>query len=192
MWNTRAGGELIGQAESFLYRDSIPGVTVDFRREGRSLLVPEPVGYGITFRSQIKGWTVSDVKSLELTLSGVVPEVKLVCGSRTETPNRTALTRTVREDERYLSYLYVFGLDRAEVVLRAYIDPVSDGDSPVYIERDITDIVNKALDEAEQTGDPRIEFELELEPLELNMNGLQMGRMRVVGWDEVDGGDMGV
>ena len=49
-----------------------------------------------------------------------------------------------------------------------------------------------ALDEAEQTGDPRIEFELELEPLELNMNGLQMGRMRVVGWDEVDGGDMGV
>ena len=132
------------------------------------------------------------VKSLELTLSGVVPEVKLVCGSRTETPNRTALTRTVREDERYLSYLYVFGLDRAEVVLRAYIDPVSDGDSPVYIERDITDIVNKALDEAEQTGDPRIEFELELEPLELNMNGLQMGRMRVVGWDEVDGGDMGV
>lgn len=123
------GGELIGQAESFLYRDSIPGVTVDFRREGRSLLVPEPVGYGITFRSQIKGWTVSDVKSLELTLSGVVPEVKLVCGSRTETPNRTALTRTVREDERYLSYLYVFGLDRAEVVLRAYIDPVSDGDS---------------------------------------------------------------
>ncbi len=192
LWNTRAGGELIGQAESFLYRDSIPGVTVDFRREGRSLLVPEPVGYGITFRSQIKGWTVSDVKSLELTLSGVVPEVKLVCGSRTETPNRTALTRTVREDERYLSYLYVFGLDRAEVVLRAYIDPVSDGDSPVYIERDITDIVNKALDEAEQTGDPRIEFELELEPLELNMNGLQMGRMRVVGWDEVDGGDMGV
>lgn len=113
------------------------------------------MGYGITFRSQIKGWTVSDVKSLELTLSGVVPEVKLVCGSRTETPNRTALTRTVREDERYLSYLYVFGLDRAEVVLRAYIDPVSDGDSPVYIERDITDIVNKALDEAEQTGDPR-------------------------------------
>lgn len=98
----------------------------------------------------------------------------------------------MREDERYLSYLYVFGLDRAEVVLRAYIDPVSDGDSPVYIERDITDIVNKALDEAEQTGDPRIEFELELEPLELNMNGLQMGRMRVVGWDEVDGGDMGV
>ena len=52
--------------------------------------------------------------------------------------------------------------------------------------------MNKALDEAEQTGDPRIEFELELEPLELNMNGLQMGRMRVVGWDEVDGGDMGV
>ena len=50
----------------------------------------------------------------------------------------------------------------------------------------------KQLDEAEQTGDPRIEFELELEPLELNMNGLQMGRMRVVGWDEVDGGDMGV
>ena len=85
LWNTRAG-RAHRSGGSFLYRDSIPGVTVDFRREGRSLLVPEPVGYGITFRSQIKGWTVSDVKSLELTLSGVVPEVKLVCGSRTENP----------------------------------------------------------------------------------------------------------
>lgn len=51
--------------------------------------------------------------------------------------------------------------------------------------------MNKALDEAEQTGDPRIEFELELEPLELNMNGIQMGGCGR-GWDEVDGGDMGV
>ena len=70
----------------------------------------------------------------------------------------------MREDERYLSYLYVFGLDRAEVVLRAYIDPSPTAIARVYIERDLTDIVNKALDKAEQTGDPRIEFELELVP----------------------------
>ena len=47
----KAPGEtLIGQAESFLYRDSIPEITVDFHYEGRSLLIPEPVGYDITFR----------------------------------------------------------------------------------------------------------------------------------------------
>ena len=152
-----------------------------------------PVGYGITFRSQIKGWTVSDVKSLELTLSGVVPEVRLACGSRTEAPVRTALTRTTREEERYRSYIYVFGLDRKQVVLKAYVDPSNEGLGPVYIERDITDIVNKALDEAEQTGDPKIEFELELVPDQVvqEPGSLITGTVTVVGWDEVEGGDMG-
>lgn len=102
----RASGDaLIGQAEGFLYRDSIPEITVDFRYEGRSQLVPEPVGYEIIFRSRIKNWSMADSKSMELTLSGVVPEVRLACGKRTETPVRTALTETTREEELYRSYL---------------------------------------------------------------------------------------
>ena len=162
---SKAPGEaLIGQAESFLYRDSIPRITVDFYHEGHSLLVPEPVGYEITFRTKIKDWSMADSKSLELTLSGVVPEVKLACGSRTEAPVRTALTETTREADRYRSYIYVFGLDREQVVIRGYVDPSNEGLGPVYIERDLTDIVSEALDEAEQTGNPRIEFELELVP----------------------------
>lgn len=193
---SRAPGEaLIGQAESFLYRDSIPEITVDFYHEGHSLLVPEPVGYEITFRTKIKDWTMADSKSLELTLSGVVPEVKLVCGSRTEAPARTALTETTREEERYRSYIYVFGLDRERTVLKGYVEPSSEGGSPVYIERDITEIVNKALDEAEQTGNPRIEFELELVPdSRPGEDGALVigGSVTVVGWDEVEGGDMGV
>ena len=133
------------------------------------------------------------VKSLELTLSGVVPEVRLACGSRTEAPVRTALTRTTREEERYRSYIYVFGLDRKQVVLKAYVDPSNEGLGPVYIERDLTDIVNKALDEAEQTGDPKIEFELELVPDQVvqEPGSLITGTVTVVGWDEVEGGDMG-
>lgn len=193
LWNTRAGGGLIGQAEGFLYRDSIPEVTVDFRYEGHSLLVPEPVGYEIVFRTKIKDWSMADSKSMELTLSGVVPEVRLACGSRTEAPVRTALTRTTREEERYRSYIYVFGLDRKQVVLKAYVDPSNEGLGPVYIERDLTDIVNKALDEAEQTGDPKIEFELELVPDQVvqEPGSLITGTVTVVGWDEVEGGDMG-
>ncbi len=190
---TRAGEVLIGQAESFLYRDSIPEITVDFRYEGRSLLIPEPVGYEITFRTKIKDWAMADSKSLELTLSGVVPEVRLVCGSRTEAPVRTALTETTREAERYLSHIYVFGLDRNRVVLKGYVEPSAEGDRPVYVERDITEIVNKAVDEAEQTGDPRIEFELELEANPPQEDGALVigGTVTVVGWDEVDGGEMG-
>lgn len=182
---------LIGQAESFLYRDSIPAVRVDFRYEGRSLLVPEPVGYEIVFRSKIKDRTMADSKSMELTLSGVVPEVRLVCGSRTDVPVRTALARTTREEERYRSYLYVFGLDRQRVLLKAYVESAR-FDTPVYIERDLTDIMNKALDEAGQTGDPRIEFDLELELGPQQAGVLIVGSVRVVGWDEVEGGDMGV
>ncbi len=184
---------LIGQAEGFLYRDSIPEVTVDFRYEGHSLLVPEPVGYEIVFRSKIKDWSMADSKSMELTLSGVVSEVRLACGSRTETPVRTALTETTREEALYRSYLYVFGLDRDRVVLKAYVDSSDEAWGPVYIERDITDIVNKALDEAEQTGNPRIEFELELVPDQIGQEpgSLRGGAVTVVGWDEVEGGDMG-
>ena len=184
---------LIGQAEGFLYRDSIPEVTVDFRYEGHSLLVPEPVGYEIVFRSKIKDWSLADSKSMELTLSGVVSEVRLACGSRTETPVRTALTETTREEALYRSYLYVFGLDRDRVVLKAYVDSSDEAWGPVYIERDITDIVNKALDEAEQTGNPRIEFELELVPDQIGQEpgSLRGGAVTVVGWDEVEGGDMG-
>lgn len=184
---------LIGQAEGFLYRDSIPEVTVDFRYEGHSLLVPEPVGYEIVFRSKIKDWSMADSKSMELTLSGVVPEVRLACGSRTETPVRTALTETTREEALYRSYLYVFGLDRDRVVLKAYVDSSDEAWGPVYIERDITDIVNKALDEAEQTGNPRIEFELELVPDQIGQEpgSLRTGAVTVIGWDEVEGGDMG-
>lgn len=191
---SKAPGEaLIGQAESFLYRDSIPEITVDFYREGHSLLVPEPVGYEIIFRTKIKDWAMADSKSLELTLSGVVPEVRLVCGSRTEASVRTALTETTREEERYRSYIYVFGLDREQVVIRSYVDPSNEGLGPVYIERDITEIVNKALDEAEQTGNPRIEFELELVPDQVvqEPGSLRGGSVTVVGWDEVHGGDMG-
>lgn len=186
-------GALIGQAESFLYRDSIPEITVDFRYEGHSLLVPEPVGYEIIFRTKIKDWAMADSRSLELTLSGVVPEVRLVCGSRTEAPVRTALTETTREEERYRSYIYVFGLDRGQTVLRGYLEPSDDGWGPVYIERDITDIVSEAIDEAEQTGNPRIEFELELEPDQVvqDPGSLRGGTVTVIGWDEVDGGDMG-
>lgn len=188
-------GALIGQAESFLYRDSIPEITVDFYREGHSLLVPEPVGYEIVFRTKIKDWAMADSKSLELTLSGVVPEVRLVCGSRTEAPVRTALTETTREEALYRSYLYVFGLDPERVVLKGYIEPSVEGEPPVYVERDLTDIVNKALDEAEQTGDPRIEFELELEPGSRPHPGEEgeflIGSVTVIGWDEVHGGDMG-
>lgn len=186
-------GALIGQAEGFLYRDSIPEVTVDFRYEGHSLLVPEPVGYEIVFRSKIKDWSMADSKSMELTLSGVVSEVRLACGSRTETPVRTALTETTREEALYRSYLYVFGLDRDRVVLKAYVDSSDEAWGPVYIERDITDIVNKALDEAEQTGDPRIEFELELVPNQIGQEpgSLRTGAVTVIGWDEVEGGDMG-
>ncbi len=190
----RASGDaLIGQAEGFLYRDSIPEITVDFRYEGRSQLVPEPVGYEIIFRSRIKNWSMADSKSMELTLSGVVPEVRLACGKRTETPVRTALTETTREEELYRSYLYVFGLDREQVVLKAYVEPSGEGSAPVYIERDLTDIVNKALDEAEQTGDTKIEFELELVPEQgvPDPGSLLMGFVTVIGWDEVDGGDMG-
>lgn len=184
---------LIGQAEGFLYRDSIPEVTVDFRYEGHSLLVPEPVGYEIVFRSKIKDWSMADSKSMELTLSGVVSEVRLACGSRTETPVRTALTETTREEALYRSYLYVFGLDRDRVVLKAYVDSSDEAWGPVYIERDITDIVNKALDEAEQTGNPRIEFELELVPDQIGQEpgSLRTGAVTVIGWDEVEGGDMG-
>lgn len=184
---------LIGQAEGFLYRDSIPEVTVDFRYEGHSLLVPEPVGYEIVFRSKIKDWSMADSKSMELTLSGVVSEVRLACGSRTETPVRTALTETTREEALYRSYLYVFGLDRDRVVLKAYVDSSDEESGPVYIERDLTDIVNKALDEAEQTGDPRIEFELELVPNQIAQEpgSLRGGTVTVIGWDEVEGGDMG-
>lgn len=184
---------LIGQAEGFLYRDSIPEVTVDFRYEGHSLLVPEPVGYEIVFRTKIKDWSMADSKSMELTLSGVVSEVRLACGSRTETPVRTALTETTREEALYRSYLYVFGLDRDRVVLKAYVDSSDEESGPVYIERDLTDIVNKALDEAEQTGDPRIEFELELVPNQIAQEpgSLRGGTVTVIGWDEVDGGDMG-
>lgn len=184
---------LIGQAEGFLYRDSIPEVTVDFRYEGHSLLVPEPVGYEIVFRSKIKDWSMADSKSMELTLSGVVSEVRLACGSRTEAPVRTALTETTREEALYRSYLYVFGLDRDRVVLKAYVDSSDEESGPVYIERDLTDIVNKALDEAEQTGDPRIEFELELVPNQIAQEpgSLRGGTVTVIGWDEVDGGDMG-
>lgn len=184
---------LIGQAEGFLYRDSIPEVTVDFRYEGHSLLVPEPVGYEIVFRTKIKDWSMADSKSMELTLSGVVSEVRLACGSRTETPVRTALTETTREEALYRSYLYVFGLDRDRVVLKAYVDSSDEAWGPVYIERDITDIVNKALDEAEQTGDPRIEFELELVPNQIGQEpgSLRTGAVTVIGWDEVEGGDMG-
>lgn len=191
---SRASDEaLIGQAESFLYRDSIPEITVDFHYEGHSLLVPEPVGYEIIFRTKIKDWAMADSKSLELTLSGVVPEVKLVCGSRTEAPVRTALTETTREEDRYRSYIYVFGLDRERSVLKGYVEPSAEGESPVYIERDITEIVNKALDEAEQTGDPRIEFELELVPDQVvqEPGSLRTGTVTVIGWDEVHGGDMG-
>ena len=192
---TRAlDGALIGQAESFLYRDSIPEITVDFHREGRSLLVPEPVGYEIVFRSKIKDWAMADSKSMELTLSGVVPEVQLSCGSRTEASVRTALTETTREADRYVSRLYVFGLDRESVVLKAYVEPSSDQWVPVYIERDLTEIVNKAIEEAEQTGDPRIEFDLVLEPSILpgEPGALVIGgTVTVVGWDEVEGGDMG-
>lgn len=186
-------GALIGQAEGFLYRDSIPEVTVDFRYEGHSLLVPEPVGYEIVFRSKIKDWSMADSKSMELTLSGVVSEVRLACGSRTETPVRTALTETTREEALYRSYLYVFGLDRDRVVLKAYVDSSDEAWGPVYIERDITDIVNKALDEAEQTGNPRIEFELELVPDQIGQEpgSLRGGAVTVIGWDEVEGGDMG-
>lgn len=184
---------LIGQAEGFLYRDSIPEVTVDFRYEGHSLLVPEPVGYEIVFRSKIKDWSMADSKSMELTLSGVVSEVRLACGSRTEAPVRTALTETTREEALYRSYLYVFGLDRDRVVLKAYVDSSDEESGPVYIERDLTDIVNKALDQAEQTGDPRIEFELELVPDQIGQEpgSLRTGTVTVIGWDEVEGGDMG-
>lgn len=184
---------LIGQAEGFLYRDSIPEITVDFRYEGHSLLVPEPVGYEIVFRTKIKDWSMADSKSMELTLSGVVPEVRLACGSRTEAPVRTALTETTREEEFYRSYLYVFGLDRERVVLKAYVESSDEAWGTVYIERDLTDIVNKALDEAEQTGDPRIEFELELVPDQVvqEPGSLRGGAVTVVGWDEVEGGDMG-
>lgn len=189
---SRAPGEaLIGQAESFLYRDSIPEITVDFRYEGHSLLVPEPVGYEFIFRTKIKDWSMADSKSLELTLSGVVPEVRLVCGSRTEAPVRTALIKTTREEERYRSNIYVFGLDREQVVLKGYIDPSAEGEPPVYVERDITDIVNEAIEEARQTGDPRIEFELELAPDIVHTEELKTGTVTVVGWDEVEGGDMG-
>lgn len=191
---SKAPGEaLIGQAEGFLYRDSIPEITVDFYHEGRSLLVPEPVGYEIIFRTKIKGWSMADSKSLELTLSGVVPEVRLVCGSRTEAPVRTALTETTREEERYRSYIYVFGLDRERTVLKGYVDPSNEGGSPVYIERDITEIVSEALDEAEQTGNPRIEFELELVPDQVvqEPGSLCTGTVTIIGWDEVHGGDMG-
>ena len=191
---SKAPGEaLIGQAESFLYRDSIPRITVDFYHEGHSLLIPEPVGYAITFRTKIKNWKMAESKTLELTLSGVVPEVKLVCGSRTEAPVRTALTRTTREADRYRSYIYVFGLDRERVVLKGYIEPSTEGDRPVYVERDLTEIVNKALDEAQQTGDPRIEFDLELDANPPQEGGALVigGVVRVVGWDEVHGGEMG-
>lgn len=186
-------GALIGQAEGFLYRDSIPEVTVDFRYEGHSLLVPEPVGYEIVFRTKIKDWSMADSKSMELTLSGVVPEVRLACGSRTEAPVRTALTETTREEEFYRSYLYVFGLDRERVVLKAYVESSDEAWGTVYIERDLTDIVNKALDEADQTGDPRIEFELELVPNQIGQEpgSLCGGTVTVIGWDEVEGGDMG-
>lgn len=188
-------GALIGQAESFLYRDSIPEITVDFYHEGHSLLIPDPVGYEITFRTKIKGWSMADSKSLELTLSGVVPEIKLVCGSRTETPVRTALTQTTREEDRYRSYIYVFGLDPERVVLKGYIEPSAEGEPPVYVERDLTEIVNKAIDEAEQTGNPRIEFELELDPGSRPQPGEEseflVGSVTVIGWDEVEGGDMG-
>lgn len=191
---SKAPGEaLIGQAESFLYRDSIPEITVDFHYEGHSLLVPEPVGYEIVFHTKIKDWAMADSKSLELTLSGVVPEVRLVCGSRTEASVRTALTETTREEERYRSYIYVFGLDREQVVIRGYVDPSNEGLGPVYIERDITEIVSEAIDEAEQTGNPRIEFELELVPDQVvqEPGSLRGGSVTVVGWDEVHGGDMG-
>lgn len=188
---SKAPGEaLIGQAESFLYRDSISRITVDFYHEGHSLLIPEPVGYEITFRTKIKDWSMAASKSLELTLSGVVPEVKLICGSRTETPTRTALTETTREADRYRSYIYVFGLDRERVVLKGYIDPSAEGERPVYVERDLTEVVNKAIDEAEQTGDPRIEFDLELEPEIVQIGVLKIGKVTVVGWDEVHGGEM--
>ena len=52
--------------------------------------------------------------------------------------------------------------------------------------------MNKALDESETMGDPQIEFELEFEPQALEMGALRLGSLRVVGWDEVEGGDMGV
>lgn len=183
---------LIGQAESFLYRDSIPEITVHFNYEGHSLLIPKPVGYEITFRSKIKDWSMADSKSLELTLSGVVPEVKLACGSRTEAPVRRALTETTRGDDCYVSHLYVLGLDRERVVLKAYVEPSEEGGTPVYIERDLTEIVNKALEEAEQTGNPRIEFDLLLEPDMRHEGELITGRIRVEAWDEVEGGDMGM
>ena len=161
------GETLIGQAEGFLYRASIPDVTVDFRYEGHSLLVPEPVGYEIAFRSTIKDWEMSDAKSLELALSGVVSEVFLSSGGRTEAPVRTALTGTTRGEDCYLSSIYVLGLDREQVVLKGYLEPSAGEWGPVYIERDITDIVSEAIAEAEQTGNPRIEFELVLVPTEV-------------------------
>ena len=177
---------LIGQANGFLYYDSIPRITPLVNGENHALLVPEPVGYLIRFKQNLTGPSASQVAGLEATLSGIVPQVWLATGGRTEAPTRTALARTEYADPVYLSTLYVFGVDGADNRFKVYVD-VDDIDSgPVIIDKDLTDIIREAIEKNEEEGAPPIiDFELNIE---IDHNSLRPGQITVVGWEDVEGG----
>ena len=131
---------------------------------------------------------MADSKSMELTLWASFP--RSVSGVQRSAPVRTALTEHARGGA--LSVVLCLrprpGSGRAESLCRTLERRIG----PRLYRAGPTDIVNKALDEAEQTGDPRIEFELELVPDQVVQEPDRSGgTVTVVGWDEVEGGDMG-
>lgn len=190
---TKADNPLIGQAEGFLYWDSIPQTTVEFAYEKRDTLRPETIGYVLNFHCRFTNMAMADADSMEVTLSGVEPEVYLVEGRSTGQESRTALCETTKESDSFLATLYVFGFNPDDsYTFRGYIEPINPEESPIYVSRDLTTIVKDAIAKAEVDGNPVIDFDLELE---IGNNGpedgaLTTGQVTVVGWDEVDGGEM--
>lgn len=192
---TKADNALIGQAEGFLYWDSIPQTTVEFAYEKHDTLTPETIGYVLNFHCRFTNLQIADADSMEVTLSGIVPEVYMLEGQSTGQASRTALCETTKESDGFLATLYVFGFNPDdEYVFQGYIEQVGDDATPIYVDKDLTTIIKDAVEKADADGNPVIDFDLELE---IDDNGHQpvegelvTGIVTVVGWEEVDGGEM--
>lgn len=192
---TKADNPLIGQAEGFLYWDSIPQTTVEFAYEKHDTLIPETIGYVLNFHCRFTNLSMEDADSMEVTLSGIVPEVYMLEGQSTGQASRTALCETTRESDGFLATLYVFGFNPDdEYVFEGYIEQTNPELPPIYVDRDLTTIIKDAVNKAEIDGNPVIDFELELEVTDdghtPESGELTTGTVTVVGWDEIDAGEM--
>lgn len=185
---SKAGEPLIGQAESFLYWDTLPQVNIDFNYEKRDTLIPQPIGYEFEFVCSFSNVAMADIDSMEMTLSGVSSEVYLLEGNVTEAAARTAICHTTRSQNTYDGKVYVLGLQPSQpYIFRGYIE-LAGGQPPIYVEKDVTDIINEAIKGLSPGSRPLIKFSMNLTALSPGI--LTIGDVVVTIWEEVEGGEM--